>query len=74
MLNGQTSWQSNKSLYPKANSTAKYMGSVKLASKSPVWVDQYNATCTFLKLNLSCVRINVLLKLGEITPHKRVTA
>lgn len=36
MLNGQTSWQSNKSLYPKANSTAKYIGSVKLARKSPL--------------------------------------
>ncbi len=32
MLNGQTSWQSNKSLYPKA----KYMGSIKLARKSPL--------------------------------------
>lgn len=36
MPNGQTAWQSNKSLYPKANSTAKDMGTVQLARKSPL--------------------------------------
>ncbi|ABE54758.1 transposase, IS4 family [Shewanella denitrificans OS217] len=36
MHHGQTTWHSNKSLYSKANSTAKYIGNVQLARKSPL--------------------------------------